>query len=464
MKFRNYLILVFTAIILVGCGDNSIKKVPSNEFVLDAAEWFVEAAIDGDIAKMEEINHSEDWDVPADYVINMANETGVVDIEKDDYSLTEIENRVVAVSFGAAADPWILEFNKESTGYYFSNFLTLSDYEETLKEIVPQWIIEPIYFEVGEGFSNGLAPVRSTNFNWGYVNEAGELAFEGEFGDANMFSEGLASVSINETWGIIDEYGDFVVQPRFDYVGEFHGGLADFRSDWHSGKWGFIDKTGTKVIEPIYDQVGEFSEGLAWAEVDGKIGYIDQEGNWVIEPKFERSSSFFPEPFSEGLAIMQQDGKYGYINKTGEWVVKPKFLSGGSFHNGLAPVKIDTSFLIWHSSEYRYINQNGEYAFEEKFKYAYPFHDGAAAVENKDGQIGTIDTEGNWNGMISDTYIWESHNGVSITGDFDVMNSTGELIEIGLTNSGSIIIPDDGKLLPVCKEDNGQCGILNLGN
>lgn len=60
--------------------------------------------------------------------------------------------------------------------------------------------------------------------------------------NVRSYSEGLAPVqSSNGRWGYIDEQQRWVIPPRFEEVREFQGGRAAVRQN---GRWGFINKRG----------------------------------------------------------------------------------------------------------------------------------------------------------------------------------------------------------------------------
>ncbi len=63
-----------------------------------------------------------------------------------------------------------------------------------------------------------------------------------KYRNVRAYSEGLAPVqSSNGRWGFIDERQQWVIQPRFEDAQEFRGGRAAVRQN---GKWGFINKKG----------------------------------------------------------------------------------------------------------------------------------------------------------------------------------------------------------------------------
>ena len=186
-------------------------------------------------------------------------------------------------------------------------------------------VIQPIYDLVFllSSFNEGLAVAGYGKTELGYVkahgfiDKKGNLVIHPIYDNANSFSEGLASVYINDKYGFIDKKGNFVIQPIYAGVGSFSEGLARVEIN---RKYGFIDKKGNVVIEPIYDYgTDSFSEGLARVRINEKYGFIDKKGNVVIEPIYDIAKSF-----SDGLCVVILDKKAFYINKKGEIAVTPK--------------------------------------------------------------------------------------------------------------------------------------------
>lgn len=74
-------------------------------------------------------------------------------------------------------------------------------------------------FVGGGAFVDGLAPAATDRDNWGFIDEAGELALLGKWTlrSARAFSEGRAFVDIGTyDWAYMDREGDVVDRIRFD--------------------------------------------------------------------------------------------------------------------------------------------------------------------------------------------------------------------------------------------------------
>jgi hypothetical protein len=140
-------------------------------------------------------------------------------------------------------------------------------------------------------FHEGLAPAgREKDKRWGFIGRDGRFVVEPQFREAQMFSEGLAAVSVDFQWGYIDHSGKMVIPPQFVLAGPFREGVASVctgRAPGGEGNVMFIDITGKVVIPHEKCGTGEgFSEGLAPAYLpgpDGHSGYIDHTGKLVID-------------------------------------------------------------------------------------------------------------------------------------------------------------------------------------
>jgi hypothetical protein len=172
---------------------------------------------------------------------------------------------------------------------------------------------EPIEFDnwawVSDAYPEQLFPAHAAKKNrWGYLNKRknfqsnpssfsppSEISILPQFATANLFYEGLASVSLEvnhqRSYGYINTKGQFVIQPQLKYTYYFSEGLAAIENDHRN--WGYIDRSGRIVVKPQFDQADGFSEGLAAVKINQHWGYIDRSGKTVIKPKFDNVSSFY---------------------------------------------------------------------------------------------------------------------------------------------------------------------------
>jgi hypothetical protein len=66
----------------------------------------------------------------------------------------------------------------------------------------------PRYSNAGS-FSEGLAPVQSSNGRWGYIDGNNHWVIAPKFDDAKEFKSGRAAVKFNGKWGYINKRGDW---------------------------------------------------------------------------------------------------------------------------------------------------------------------------------------------------------------------------------------------------------------
>ena len=224
-------------------------------------------------------------------------------------------------------------------------------------------------------FSEGLAAytilqrfIQSTeNADYSYLNTKGERAFKRNFKMALPFNGGLALVLNNSVYEYINKSGETVISnPEFQGAHSFSEGLASVKIN---NKWGYIDSTGNFVIEPQYETVGKFSDGIAKVMVNGVWAYIDKAGNYISDIRYINCTDF-----NNGLAavLTHNNADWQFINKSGEIAFPLKFQYASQFSDGLALVMKDDLF--------GYIDVNGEMAIKNNLLYGEDFYRGAAVV------------------------------------------------------------------------------------
>lgn len=241
-------------------------------------------------------------------------------------------------------------------------------------------------------FSEGLASVRLDD-KFGFINRSGEEIVPPKYDFARSFSGGRAVVRLGSKWGLIDGAGSEVVTPSYDQMGQFSESLV-----WVSRnhKAGFIDRAGKAVIPLKYEGIESFSNGLAIVSLNGKTGLVDRTGREVVPPTYD-----VIEPFSEGLAAVGLNGKYGFIDTTGQPVIPLSFRfdyesfkrgeaddapTNSEFKEGLAQYTFDLK-------TYGYVDRIGKIVIPARYNYAGSFAEGLAPVALKD-KYGFIDKAG----------------------------------------------------------------------
>lgn len=198
-------------------------------------------------------------------------------------------------------------------------------------------------FDGGKSFSEGLAAV-CRNGKWGYIDRNGLTKIDFRFDDAEPFCGGLAAIRIRDRWGFIDQSGQLKIKAVYLDVGSFAEDFAIVETA--ERRWGFINRNGVLKIEVLSaDQSGQvhnFSEGLALIHLAKESHFIDKHGLTVIAKLKDGSL-----PFSEGFAVASKPSgtqflKFGFISTQGRFQIEPKYSGAGSFHEGLAVVKVES--------------------------------------------------------------------------------------------------------------------------
>jgi hypothetical protein len=239
-------------------------------------------------------------------------------------------------------------------------------------------LVIPCQFGLANNFSEGLASVIK-GAKWGFINTIGELAIPYQFDNAWLFSEGLAQVKTGEKWGFINTIGELAIPYQFDDADNFSEGLAKVKI---AEKWGFINTNGQLIIPCQFDDADNFSEGLAKVKIAEKWGFINTNGQLVIPCQFDNADNF-----SEGLAKVKIGGKYGYINTNGQVIIPCQFDNAFRFSEELAIA------MVQIGEKYGYINTNGQIVIPCEFNQIYWFSEGLAAVQIGE-KYGYINTNG----------------------------------------------------------------------
>ena len=135
--------------------------------------------------------------------------------------------------------------------------------------------------------------VVSKNGKLGIIDTSNKviMPFTNKYNSIESFSEGMAPVmSKSYKWGFIDTDGKEVIAPKYDGTNGHLGGVYGF-SEGLAGmkkgeKWGYITKTGKVAVPFVYDEIRPFSESLAGVLKDGKWGFINGANKTMIPFKY----------------------------------------------------------------------------------------------------------------------------------------------------------------------------------
>lgn len=285
-----------------------------------------------------------------------------------------------------------------------------------------KWLVEPTYYKMGFGpTDNGLYPVADDTEKWGYINLKGEVEISFQFERAYGFSEGLASVKLNDKYGYINTKGDFEISPQFYFAGYFNNGRAHVNKNSldylinssgeiitegstdmqmlndqyfaykKGGLYGIKDLSGNILKAPFMSDFWGFSEGLAGVKIQGKWGFMDENFKIVITPKYTEKIVY---AFHNGYARFKQNGKVGLIDKTGKVILEAAYAELYEYSDGLLAYS--------EGGKWGYLDITGKVVIPAQFFSAENFENGVAKVKTGPVNCNLIDK--NNVRIISDVY------------------------------------------------------------
>jgi hypothetical protein len=169
-------------------------------------------------------------------------------------------------------------------------------------------------------FAENLAPYRSADKKFGFIDGNGKVVIKSQFESVGYFVDGLAwAKSGDDKVGYINTTGEWVIKPQFTTAKEFDPstGLARVKT---GDSWGYVSKSGEMTSIKDTELWSDFSDGLAEGRKGGKIGFYNAQGEWVIQPQFDASRAF-----KNGYAAVKKGDKWGMIDKQGNVVIEPAY-------------------------------------------------------------------------------------------------------------------------------------------
>lgn len=250
-------------------------------------------------------------------------------------------------------------------------------------------------------FHEGLARIDYGDDSWGYIDERFEPVIPAGFNDALDFDQGLALVQRPDAlflgWHFINPAGEVVIEGDFGGSYRFSEGIvAVVNSDFEIS---YYNQDGTQPFTKSFAAGCSFREGLALVSEGGPWGLIGLDGEYVIEPSlFYNHESFFELGmdtdsrdrwsadigFSSGLLPAMQDGKWGYIDRSGSFVIQPTYLFAQVFSDGVAWVQNA-------EEQWGLIDTEEQILIPHKYDSAYPFVEGRGRVYPPDGIVDKAD-------------------------------------------------------------------------
>lgn len=170
-------------------------------------------------------------------------------------------------------------------------------------------------------FADSLAPFKSANELWGFINTQGKTVINPAYAAVGYFENGIAwARDARSLIGLINTKGEWILSPEYNDIKPFdpESGLARVKKGENVG---YINISGEMITFTLSEVVDDFHEGLARGRKGVFFGFYDSTGTWVIEPRFESILDF-----KNGYAGAKSGGLWGLIDKKGNWIIQPVFL------------------------------------------------------------------------------------------------------------------------------------------
>ena len=275
------------------------------------------------------------------------------------------------------------------------------------------------FAEIPAEYADCLYPIRVSG-KWGYMNYAGEVVIQPQWGRADEFIYGVALVSTsgvnmwfvnNFTFGLIDIKGNYILEPKYRIYQS--GSFFHLCVPGENGnpKEGYYDAVSGLFLEPAYDIIAYWmvtdDTPLILAERDGLYGFLDRAtGKEVIPLQFNWFDRDEEVRYSEGYVLSadeEWDGEDRFVSiqfylldAAGVEVHFPEGIMPCSpVHDGLVKIvrEVNKGERSWWDSLYGFARPDGSILVPPKYDYARDFCNGYAAVY-KDGKWGHIDSTG----------------------------------------------------------------------
>lgn len=156
------------------------------------------------------------------------------------------------------------------------------------------YVIEPIYYELGSVDENGLLPYELPNtYKSGFINTKNEIVIEAKYRNVKPFNNGVACVQTDDLeWGAINTENKWTIQPKYYLLFPLYG--TDCISFYENGLVGIMDNNGNIKVKPIYKGIYEVAKGNGNIVVRAqnsnyKSGFIDLNGNIVIPLNYDEA-------------------------------------------------------------------------------------------------------------------------------------------------------------------------------
>lgn len=191
----------------------------------------------------------------------------------------------------------------------------------------------------------GLAPARNDPDAF-HIDLRGQPAYLHRFLETFGFYDGLAAVRDAQGWFHIKPNGEMLYPIRYEWCGNFQDGLCPVKDQ--SNAYFHIDRNGNTAYPQKYSYVGDFKDGIA--------------------------------------VVCNENGLHTHIDSAGRLLHGKWFIDLDIFHKGFARAQDERGWF--------HLTKQGRAVYPQRYTKLEPFYNGAARVEQANGELLVINTNG----------------------------------------------------------------------
>lgn len=149
------------------------------------------------------------------------------------------------------------------------------------------------------------------------------------------FCDGIGAVGLyRNAYNFVDEQGELVFDGNFKWCGEFHDGFCEVMFD--NGVRGYVTSDRREMPLPDAHWVEPFRDGVAVVHVKGGKNLLRKDGRYVLA---DAVRDIIPMEGTGVCKIQLHDGRYTYCDKWSGMFTDKQFLVCNDFVMGLAAVR-----------------------------------------------------------------------------------------------------------------------------
>lgn len=301
---------IFTARYNGRCGASDYQNNTLIPFKYDEVNYKMDDKCPVTRVKLNEryglYNSKNEEVLPCEYGLFFTNDYGYLTIQKGESESHETTRKALVE---AETGKIIIPFDYMDMGDYSEGLVACENLSGKygFLDLDGNVVIPFIYDDAGD-FSEGLAPVykqdgymytvlgRVSKHKCGYIDTKGYVIIPFKFQESyyagmNEFHEGLAVQGVSNNnkfgnrFGYIDKKGNWVVEPKYDRAEDFSNGVASVAIN---DKYGYINQKGETIIPCIYDKYGGcfVNDSIIEIEKEGVKFYFTTEGKPTENPYY----------------------------------------------------------------------------------------------------------------------------------------------------------------------------------